>query len=246
MSIIDCHVYLEGNVLPGVNQNAGQLQGVLQSRGIDQAVVLSSRAAKVDPLTGNRILRATLEQTQGLFGCVVAHLNRVDASLQAIRDSLVSRSFVSVLLTGTNPAEPLHPLLADEILNACRRYQKPVFLHTPNAACVQVGLHLAKTYNMHKFVFLGMGGADWRNGIAAAQQSVNIFLETSGALDRAKISAAVTAIGPHRVLFGSGLPNLDPAAALGLIKDSGITPNEQRRMLYDNAYRLLNLADMEQ
>ena len=90
-----------------------------------------------------------------------------------------------------------------------------------------------------------MGGADWRSGIAAAQQATNIFLETSGSLDRAKISAAVEALGPNRVVFGSGLPALDPAAALGLIKDSGISAAEQKRILYDNAYRLLNLAELE-
>jgi predicted TIM-barrel fold metal-dependent hydrolase len=245
MAIIDCHVYMEGNVLPGVNQNGAQLGALLQSRGIDRAVVQSARAALVDPLTGNRILKATLDQHPNLYGCLVAHLNRVDASLQTVKDLLGSRNFVGVLLTGTNPAEPLHPLLADEILNACRRYQKPVLLHTPNAACVEVNLQIAKTYNMHKFVFLGMGGADWRNGIAAAHQSVNIFLETSGALDRAKIAAAVEVVGPHRVLFGSSLPTLDPAAALGLVKDATITATEQRRILYDNAYRLFNLADLE-
>ena len=41
MPIIDCQVYLEGNVLPGVNQNAAQLSGLLQSRGIERAIVLS-------------------------------------------------------------------------------------------------------------------------------------------------------------------------------------------------------------
>ena len=245
MSIIDCQVYLEGNVLPGVNQNAAQLSGLLQSRGIERAVVLSSRAALVDALTGNRILKATLEQTQGLYGCLVTHTNRVDASVQAVRDLLGNKSFLAVLLTATDPAEPLSPLLADEILNACRRYQKPIFMHAPNAACVEMGLQLAKTYSMHKFVFLGMGGRDWRSGIAAAQQATNIFLETSGSLDRAKIGAAIEALGPNRVIFGSGLPALDPAAALGLIKDSGLSVAEQRRITYDNAARLLNLADVE-
>lgn len=245
MSIIDCQVYLEGNVLPGVNQNAGQLTALLTSRGIDRAVVLSARAARVDPLSGNRILRASIEPSENLFGCLVTHINRVEASLLAIKESLGSKRFVSVLLTGTDPAEPLQPLLADEILNACRRYQKPIFVHAPNAACVQAALHLAKTYSMHKFVLLGMGGADWNNGILAAQQATNIYLETSGALDRVKVATAVTSVGPHRVLFGSGLPTLDPAAALGLIKDAGVSATEQRRLLYDNAYRLLGIADIE-
>lgn len=245
MSIIDCHVYLEGNVLPGVNQTPVQLTNLLTNRGIDRAVVLSARAAQVDPLSGNRILKASLDQSPSLYGCLVTHTNRVEASLQAIKESLGARKFVAVLLTGPDPNVPLQPLLADEILNACRRYQKPIFLYAPNPDCVQAAFQLAKTYSMHKFVLLGMGGEHWQNGIIAAQQATNIFLETSGALDRAKIAAAVTAVGPHRVLFGSGLPALDPAAALGLVKDSGISNTEQRRLLFDNADRLLGIADNE-
>jgi uncharacterized protein len=246
MPVVDVNVQLEGYGIPGINQNAAQISQFMQARGIDRCVVMSARAAQADPLSGNRILKAMLENEPGLYGCLVAHLNRVDASLQAIRDLMSSRRFVGVALVSTNPAEPLHPLVADEVLNACRRYQKPVFLHTPNAACVEAGLHLAKTYNMHKFIFLGMGGADWRTGIAAAHQSVNIHLEMSGALDRAKLPAAIEAVGSHRILFGSGMPGLDPVASLGLIEDSGISPLDQRRILSDNADKIFGLGEWEE
>src|SRR5262249_17826485 len=86
MPIFDTHAWLEGYQLPGVNQNAAQVMQTLQARGVTQAVLMSARAAQADPLSGNRILKAMLEQGQGLYGCLVAHLNRVDASLQAIRD----------------------------------------------------------------------------------------------------------------------------------------------------------------
>lgn len=246
MPVVDTHVELEGYGLPGFNQNAAQISQFMRARGIDRCIIMSARAAQADPLSGNRILKAMIDQEPGLFGCLVAHLNRVDASMQAIRDLMSARRFVAVALISTNPAEPLHPLVADEILNACRRYQKPVFLHTPNAACIEVGLHLAKTYNMHKFVFLGMGGADWRTGIAAAHQSVNIHLEISGALDRAKLPAAIEAIGSHRILFGSGMPRLDPVASLGLIEDSGISTLDQRRILRDNATKMFGLDEFEE
>ncbi len=241
MAIIDSHTYLEGYLVPGINQNAGQVSEFMKARGIGGAVLMSSRAVQADPLSGNRILKAMIDPLPELYGCLVAHLNRVDASLQAIKDLMGSKKFIGVMLTSTNPAEPLHPLVADEVLNACRRYQKPIFLPTPNAACVETALQLAKTYNMHKFVFLGMGGADWRTGIAAAHQSVNIILETSGALDRAKIPAAIEMIGSHRILFGSGMPAHDPVATLGLLEDSEISPNDSRRILHENAAKLLNL-----
>lgn len=246
MAIFDIHASLEGYVLPGINQNANQVVQSMQARGIERTILIASRAAQADPLSGNRILRVMLDQAPGLYGCLVAHLNRADASLQSIRDLLGNRRFLGVLLTSTHPEEPLHPLVADEILNTCRRYQKPIFLHIPNAACVEVGLHLAKTYNMHKFIFLGMGGADWRTAIAAAQQSVNIFLETSGVLDRARIPAAVETIGGHRVLFGSGFPQLDPAAALGLLEDCDLSPIERRRILHDNAAKLFHIDEIEE
>ncbi len=204
---------------------------------------MSARAAQVDLLAGNRILKAMIEQTPGLYGCVVTHLNRVDVSLQAVRDLLSSKRFVAVMLTSIDPQAPLHPLVADEILNACRRYQKPIYIPTPNAACVEVGLHLAKTYNYHKFVFLGMGGSEWRTALAAAHQSANIYLEISGALDRTKLPAAIESVGSHRLLFGSSLPNLDPAAMFGLLDDSDVRPNDRRRILFDNADKLFQLGD---
>jgi len=246
MPVVDIHVELEGYAIPGINQNAAQVSQFMQARGIERSIVMSARAAQADPLSGNRILRAMVEQEPGLFACLVAHLNRIDASLQAIRDLMSLRRFVGVALISTNPAEALHPLVADEVLNACRRYQKPVMLFTPNAACVQVGLHLAKTYKMHKFIFLEMGGADWRTAIAAAHQATNIHLEVSGAMDRAKVPAAIEAVGSHRVLFGSGMPGIDPVAVLGLIEDSGISPNDQRRILSENAVRMFNLDENEE
>lgn len=244
MSTIDCHVYLEGSILPGINQSAAQLEELLTIRGIDHAILISTRAVKLDPLTGNRILKSMIEQTPGLYGCLATHVNRQDSSVTAVRDLLGSRRFLSVLLTDDDPARPLHPAITDEILNSCRRFQKPIYLNTPNAACVLAGMELAKRYSMHRFVFLGMGGENWRDAIEAAHLTSNIFLETSGALDLVRIPSAIESIGPHRILFGSGLPALDPAAALGLLEDSNISASNRRRILYENAAKLFRLDDL--
>lgn len=241
MPVFDSFAELEGYVIPGVNQNHQQIMGMMQTRGIDRTLLVPTRAARVDPVSGNRILKAMLDQGQGLYGCLVAHTNRVEPSLQAIRDLMGGKNFLGVMLVGTDPEMPLHPLVADEILNACRRYQKPIFILTPNAACVDMALHLTKTYTMHKFVFVGMGGSDWRTAIAAAHQSVNIFLETSGPLDRAKLPAAVEGIGSHRILFGSGSPQHDPIAALGLLEDSTLSATDKRRIVWENAAKLFAL-----
>ncbi|HLI47245.1 MAG TPA: amidohydrolase family protein [Chthonomonas sp.] len=241
MSVIDCHVYIEGSPIPSTNQTAKTLAELLAGRGIDQAIVISTRAARLDPLSGNTILKNMLEQTQGLYGCLATHVRNQESSINAVRDLLGHRRFLGVLLTGDDPEEPLHPLSADEILNACRRFQKPIYLHAPNRLCVEVGLELAKRYHMHRFVLLGMGGSDWRAAILAAQQASNIFLEISGMLDLGRIPAAIEAVGAHRLLFGSGLPDLDPAAIIGLLEDSEISPSNRRRILSENAEKLFQL-----
>ena len=242
MAVFDCHTVVEGYPLGGVANTLEQLQAVLREAGVDQALVASRRAMCADPVAGNRILNAMLEKADGLYGCVVAHLNRVEESVLAIRDLLGSRRFLAVALQAAHPGDPLPVLVADEVLTACRRFQKPILVPATDARGVEVALQLAKQYSMHRFVFVGMGGADWRSAIAAAHQSVNITLETSGPMDRAKIPAAIATLGSHRILFGSGAPDCDPAAALGLLTDSEISEADMRRIVHDNAARLFNLG----
>ncbi len=245
MPTIDSNIVLEGSVIPGKFHSAQDLSTLLTERGIDIAVARSARAAMVDPTAGNRILKSVLDMNSSLLGCVTAHLGRPKASLDSIKEHLGSRRFVAVMLAGSHPQEPLNPLIAEEILNGCRRYQKPVYVNCPNAACVAAALTLAKAYTTHRFVLLGMGGQDWDSAVAAAHQSSNIYLDISGALDVRKIPTAIETIGINRLIFGSGLPVCDPMAFLGLLEDSNVRPNDRRRILYDNAEKLFGLDAAE-
>lgn len=241
MSIFDCHVYLGGSRVTGVCHNGAAIVSALQERGIDQAVVFSAHAEHVDPLAGNRILKATIEHAAGLFGCVVTHTNRSDKSIDVMRELMHHPKVVGMYITQQRPTEPLDRIVADDLLNAYRRYAKPLFIHCPNTGAARVALEIAKAFPAIRFVLLGMGGEDWKAAISAAHSATNIYLETSGLLDRAKLPAAVEAIGAHRILFGSGMPRMDPAAALGLIEDSNLGTEAKRRILGVNARKLLGL-----
>lgn len=245
MPIFDIHNYLGGSLIPGVHHNSQAITSTMESRGVDTAIVLSTHALRVDPLAGNRILKAVLEQTPNLYGCLVSHVNRVDASVTAMRELMSGRKMLAMAIVGENPDEPVHRLVADEIVNAYRRYSKPLFLFAHNEAMVESALEIAKTYNMLKVVLIGMGGHDWRAAIAAAHATTNMVLETSGALDRAKIPAAVETIGAHRILFGSASPRTDPAAALGLLQDIDLSHESKNRILFSNAQRLFGLESAE-
>ncbi len=241
MAIFDVHWNLGGGIVPAVSHNAASIGAAMTARGIDGAVLFSAHARDVDTLAGNRILKAMVGQDERLYGCLTTHTNRSDKSIAAMRELMPLRRFVGMCIVGSKPDQPIDQLVADDILNAYRRYGKPLFIHTHNAECVRAALAIAKNFTMLKVVLLGMGGVDWRAAIAAAHASTNIVLETSGHLDRAKLPAAVEVLGAHRVVFGSDAPHMDAAAAAGLIEDSDLSDDTRARILGDNARRLFEL-----
>ncbi|MEP6756444.1 MAG: amidohydrolase family protein [Chthonomonadales bacterium] len=240
--VFDVHSYLGGSVIPGMAATGKSVVAQMNERGVETSLLFSSHARAVDPTAGNRILKANLEQSPDLYGCLVTHFNRMESSVTVMRELMSNRKFLGMAIVGSHPNEPIDKLLADEIINAYRRYSKPLFLFANNADMVHAALEIARSYMMIKVVLLGMGGLDWRTAIAAALSSTNLVLETSGVLDRSKLTAAVEAIGTHRILFGSGAPHVDQSVALGLIEDSHLSDDVRRRILWDNAVKLFGLT----
>ncbi len=241
MTIFDSQSYVGPTVVPGVAANAASVVAAMEQRNIDGALLFSAYARDVDPIVGNRILKASLDQAPSLVGCLVTHANRVESSVAVLREMMSSKRIVAMAIVGAQAGQAVSLLMAEEILGAYRRYGKPVCLYTPDAEAVEHGLTIAREHAMLKFIFLGMGGADWRSAVAAAHSCTNILLETSGAMDRAKIPAALDAVGTHRVLFGSASPEMDAAAALGLLQDCELSDDARRRVLGENARRLFAL-----
>ena len=61
-----------------------------------------------------------------------------------MREQMASRKFVAMAITANTPGAPVTKLVADEIVNAYRRYSKPLFLFTPNGDCARAALEMAK------------------------------------------------------------------------------------------------------
>jgi predicted TIM-barrel fold metal-dependent hydrolase len=222
-------------------QNASALTSTMSAAGVDRALVFSAHACLVDPLAGNRLVKAVVEQSPNLYGCLIGHLNRPESSLSAMRELMPRRRFLALAVVGTNREEPVTRSMADELLNAYRRYTKPIMVYALNSASVQGALEIARAYPMLRLIMLGMGGRDWREAVRAAHAATNIVLETSGALECAKLKCAVDTIGAHRIVFGSWSPHTGAPTALGMIEDAPISDDAKRRIMWDNAIRLFDL-----
>ncbi len=89
-----------------------------------------------------------------------------------------------------------------------------------------------------KFVLLAMGGDDWRMATVVAERTLNLVLEVSGSFSPDKIRFAVERIGSHRMVYGSGLPYVDPSVVIGLVEDADISDADKRNIFENSARRL--------
>jgi predicted TIM-barrel fold metal-dependent hydrolase len=120
-----------------------------------------------------------------------------------------------------------------------------VFLDPDTREGVLAAQEIAKAFPGMKFILLGMGGDAWRTAAAAASQTLNLVLETSGSLSPDKIGYAMEMIGSHRMVFGSNLPFTDPAITIGLVEDADI-PDADKKMIFQGTARKIFTAPREE
>jgi len=212
----------------------------MQKYNIETAVLLSSVAVNCDFALGNKELFEVVKSDDRLFGYLIVNPNYPEESIRMMRSAMNSRKFPAAAFFqgATRP----YPNVDDyrEILNAYRRYTKPVYVETTHAEAVDAAVQMAREFPTIKFILGSMGGGDWKRAMNYNKQ-LNIFLETSGSFDVEKIETAAASLGAHRVLFGSNLPYADPASILALIQSSSVSQDAMSKILGENAKRLFGL-----
>jgi len=84
--------------------------------------------------------------------------------------------------------------------------------------------------------------ATMAEAIAALQMFPNWHIETSRLLAPGCLKLAADAIGPERLLFGTGAPALPIASGLHTVQFAGLDENAVSMILGANARRILNLS----
>jgi predicted TIM-barrel fold metal-dependent hydrolase len=208
---------------------------------LDGVALISGLGTTCDFSNGNRLLREVLDEEQGLMGYVTLNTAYVEESLQEQRMYMSKREFVGGILIGET-GKPINPKTASDIVNAQRRYGKPIAVIATNSEQVHSVRMLAEEFTQIKFLMLGMGGDDWRAAVDTAKKNLNVHLEISGSLDADKVTFAANSISARRLLFGSGLPNGDPSLYQGLVEDCEIlTTTDRKRIAIDNALALFQI-----
>ena len=242
MPMLDVHAYYGATPFSSDMATRDSLPATLRAAGLDGAVLISGLAADCDFVAGNRQLREVVSPDDGLFGWVTLNAGYPVESQEEQRRHMNRRGMVGAALFGT-PGRPVTLTDAREILNAQRRYAKPVAILVPDADAVHAARLIAAEFPAMRFVFLGMGGEDWRTAVAVAKQHLNVYLEVSGSLDADKVAQASSVVTARKLLYGSGLPHGSPHLTRALVESAPtLTRADRNRILSENAAALLRTS----
>ncbi len=241
MPIFDVHAYYGETIFSSSMAAPESVRQALVQTNTDSVVLISALAVDCDFVAGNRALRPALNAEQGVYGWATLNAGYPDLSQEEQRRYLGKREFVGAAMFGA-AGKPVTLDDAREVLNAHRRYTKPMALYTPDGDAVHAATSIATEFPAMRFLLLGMGGDDWRAAVVAAHRHLNIFLELSGSLDADKVSAASAALTPRKLMYGSAAPRRDSAQAQALVAHAdGLTNSDRNRILSLNAGAFLNV-----
>lgn len=227
---------------PWIDVTPERLDHAMQRARFDLAGVASVRALAGDIQGGNEETRALLEANPRARGWLVVNPTYIERSTEEMRRRLSSTRWLGALIHPGRCAEALSSASTRELLNAYRRFTKPVLVRVENSAEIRELEALAAEFNTIKFIAGGAGGDDWSDCMYAAKRVVNIFLEPlSGGTHRGKLETMTALLGPHRILFASNYPEFNPGASLGLLMDAKLTDGEKQAVLLGSAVRLFEL-----
>ena len=242
MPIFDAHAYWMDSPFTNAAATRDALLAAMRRREITQAALISGLAARCDFVSGNRALSQILDPAAGLYGYAVLSADYPEESMQEQRRYLSHAPFLGAVMFG-HDGRPVTVDDAREVLNAYRRFTKPMAIRTPDADAVHAARAIVAEFPSMKFLLLGMGGDNWRTAVTVAKKHLNVSLDLSGSLDSDKVAHAAEALTPRKVLFGSGFPEADPEAILGLVETAPtVTRADRDRILSLNAQALFNVS----
>ena len=246
--IIDVHCGFGATATAPEWDHADALRNALRARGVTSAFVASDLARHFDPVLGNARVAEATRGAHDLRPWLVLQSDRpAEANAQMRRYLYQSEQFIGIALyPDPVTGRPVTLRQAGELLNAYRRFAKPLLIAVPTAEAMLHAADIAREMGTTRIIASGMGGDEWRESVEIASKPLNLYLDISGALCAEKVTYAIAHLhGARKLLFASGAPHTDPAAVIGLLDDLDLSPEDRARILSNNAQRLFNLENTD-
>jgi hypothetical protein len=242
MPLIDLHCHL------GVTRETLALRapdGRAASAYADQFGVETlcfSAALGSSDLSGGAEDLVELLALDGRFkGWLSLSIHQTEHSAELARKYLVKPAFCGALIEQNSDADAISTAGGREILNALRRYSRPVLVTVSSPATLEAAIHAAQEFSTLKFLISPQDEYLTRVTVPAMKEAINcVFLPVAAFAEKDVVASAVGLLGERRVAWGSSWGRFAPAAALGMIRDSALTAPQRERVGLRNARDILS------
>lgn len=252
MKIIDVHCYYGGFGFPQYVATLPELLDFMEREGVEKAILMSSMGIQYDFVAGNAELAEAIAPHDNLLGYVYINMHYPELCEEEMERYLRTDKFVGVKYNGEySRAAACAPENREIFARLEQEYRKPLLLHTwglpehGNAVAYSLpsqALELAQQHPELTVIMGHMGGTEWMSAIRAAAQAPNLYMDMQSSIaDRDKVAAAVSHLGAHKVLFGSGSVDWLFMVQKGAVLEAAITEAERRMVLSENARRLFSI-----
>ena len=245
MTVIDAHCNLGEVLFFGKMVPLKKSMELLDEAEIDKVVAVSVKVLHYHMTEGNDEMGRWMKQhPDRIFGYCTVNPRHGRLAIEEIDRCVNAYGMVGVKINAVDPV-PLNEPVTMEICARIAELGLPLLAHTGPQASAAVSQQLPdlKLIMAHMGNTLNPARGDWPWAIKVAQEFPNIYLETSGSSpDFGYIDAAVEAIGPDRVLFGTDFPVFDLHIEKAKVTGSEISVAAKRKLLGENAARLFGIG----
>ncbi|MFC2062876.1 amidohydrolase family protein [Chloroflexota bacterium] len=241
-----------------------ELAETMQAAGISHAVILNQAAASKEAmnwlLSGNFFVCAYSKKRPGLIPAIgldkgmkrspAAEIeHKLKWGARAVKLHPVAQKF------HVNDREmwPIYQKCAETSLPIIFHCGKMMIKRMVNYAHPRLFHDVLKSFPTLMVVLAHMGGGFWEDATRLANAfPENVYLDTAIALSAAPIPdffrlsddqavAMIRQIGPHRIMFGSDFPWINPKPDIARIRGLPLTDEEKRMILGENARAFFNI-----
>lgn len=242
MPLIDAHAHYGDPPYAAYRSSIEDLAAAMERYHVERLLLASTFAQTCHFIQGNAELQKAIEGREDMFGYVVVNAHYPEESIDQVRQYLPRPNFVG---TYFHPAYSRQRVASEgtrSILDALRRYGKPVLIYTCSEQDVRDVVELACEYGTLQIILGQMGGAAWETAIRATANLLNCYLEIGAEqAARDKIKEALSEVGAKRILFGSNMNILHAAYVAGMVREADISNRDRDRIFYRNALELFGL-----
>lgn len=205
-----------------------------------ETLCLASAEAATDLVGGNERLAEAIKTDVRFKGWLELSVHQPDLSQELARRYLVKTQWVGARFEQAHEGDAIDSAGGLTIVNALRRYGKPILVTCHSPATLAAAVRVARTFHTLRFLLSPQSEALTSDTPPTIKDVLNIsFLPGAAWCERDVIAQAVATMGERRILWSSDWGRLHPAAAMGMLRDSSVGKLQRERIVLRNGRELL-------